>query len=81
MVSHEHMLGMRLLLGLNLSFSFQFLSSEKSTKIITKIAFGSPVGDEIFKLELVDFLKLVINFVNFSKKTKNCYEKIQFSWS
>ena len=36
-----------------------------------QFVFSSPIGDEIFKLEFVNFSKQVIIFVNFSKKDKN----------
>ena len=38
----------------------------KSTR--DSLAFGTPILNENFKLKLVDFLKLVIIFVYFSKK-------------
>ena len=37
----------------------------------TKLVFDSPAENEIFKLELIDFLKTNYNFcLNFQKKTK-----------
>ena len=46
--------------------------------IIIKFAFGSSIGDKIFKLEFVTFQKLIINFVDFQKKIK-IDEKVQFN--
>ena len=47
---------------------------------LSKGAFGSSVGDEIFKLELVDFSKTSYNiFLTFQKKTKT--EMKNLSWS